>query len=201
GAGAETARAVTIEWEPVDRLNSWRYGLSTATGMMPPERLINSSSPQTQAWLARAPMFQATQRLSSARVAAALGVMSSQALIDLYSTSYDATDPDELGGTEAWQLRLAFIGKDQDARLAAMRTIWGNADSPLDRLAARVLLSRSARRVVPEADLQSDAPDLVASLLAGGFDREAARWAPTLADMDHEPADKVWAMLALGAPD
>jgi len=111
GAGAETARAVTIEWEPVDRLNSWRYGLSTATGMMPPARLINSSSPQTQAWLARAPMFQATQRLPSARIAAALGVMSSQALIDLYSTSYDTTDPDELGSTEGWQLRLAFIGK------------------------------------------------------------------------------------------
>ena len=201
GAGAETARAVTVEWEPVDRLNSWRYGLSTATGMMPPERLIKSSSPQTQAWLARAPMFQATQRLPSARVAAALGVMSSQALIDLYSTSYDATDPDELGGTEAWQLRLAFIGRDQDARLNAMRTVWGNADSPLDRVAARVLLSRAARRVLPNADLQSDAPDLVASLLAGGFDRDAARWARTLPDMDHEPADKVWAMLALGAPE
>ena len=64
---------MTIEWEPVDRLNSWRYGLSTATGMMPPERLINASSLQTQAWLARAPMFPATQRLPAARIAAALG--------------------------------------------------------------------------------------------------------------------------------
>jgi hypothetical protein len=201
GAGAETSRAVTIEWDPVDRLNSWRYGLSTATGMMPPERLINSTSLQTQAWLARAPMFSATQRLPAARVAAALGVYSSQALVDLYSTSYDATDPDELGGTEAWQLRLAFIGKDRDARMAAIRTILGNADSPLDRVAAHVMLARASRRVVPDADLQSDAPDLVAALLAGGFDREAARWARVLGDMDDEPADKVWAMLALGAPD
>jgi hypothetical protein len=201
GAGAETARAVTIEWEPVDRLNSWRYGLSTATGMMPPERLIKASSLQTQAWLARAPMFPATQRLPSARIAAALGVFSSQALIDLYATSYDATDPDELGGTQAWQLRLAFIGKDLDARLGAMRNIWGNAQSPLDRVAAQVLLSRAARRVVPNAELQSDAPDLVASLLAGGFDREASRWSRVLGDMDDEPADKVWALLALGAPD
>lgn len=200
GAGAETSRAVTVEWEPVDRLNSWRYGLATATGMMPPDRLIKSASLQTQAWLARAPMFPATQRLPAARVAGALGVLSSQALIDLYATSYDATDPDELGGTEAWQLRLAFIGKDQDARLAAMRNIWGNADSPLDRIAARVLLSRAARRVVPNSDLQSDAPDIVASLLAGGFDRESARWAASLGDMDDEAADKVWAMLALGAP-
>jgi hypothetical protein len=200
GAGAETARAVTVEWEPVDRLNSWRYGLTTATGMMPPDRLIKSASLQTQAWLARAPMFPATQRLPAARVAGALGVLSSQALIDLYATSYDATDPDELGSTEAWQLRLAFIGKDQDARLAAMRNIWGNADSPLDRIAARVLLSRAARRIVPNSDLQSDAPDIVASLLAGGFDRESARWAASLGDMDDEAADKVWAMLALGAP-
>lgn len=201
GAGAETSRAVTIEWEPVDQLNIWRYGLSTATAMMPPERLINASSLQTQAWLARAPMFNATQRLPSGRIAAALGVLSSQALIDLYATAYDATDPDALGGTEAWQLRLAFVGKDLDARMAAMRTIWGNAQSPLDRVAAQVLLSRAARRVAPHADLESDAPDLVASLLAGGFDREAARWARVLGDMDDDSADRVWAMLALGAPD
>jgi len=201
GAGAETSRAVTIEWEPVDQLNSWRYGLSTATGMMPPERLINASSLQTQAWLARAPMFPVAQRLPSARIAAALGVFSSQALIDFYATSYDATDPDELGSTPAWQLRLAFIGKDLDARLAAMRNLWGNAQSPLDRVAAQVLLSRAARRVAPSAELQSDAPDLVASLLAGGFDREAARWSRVLGDMDDEPADRVWAMLALASPD
>ncbi|HEY0627716.1 MAG TPA: hypothetical protein VGD23_00135, partial [Sphingomicrobium sp.] len=51
------------------------------------------------------------------------------------------------------------------------------------------------------ADLQSDAPDLVASLFAGGFDREAARWSGAVNDMDDEPADRVWAMLAVGAPD
>ena len=201
GAGAETARAVTIEWEPVEDLNSWRYGLSTATALSPPERLVNSPSLQTQAWLARAPMFPATQRLPMARTAAALGVFSSQALIDLYSASFDATDPDALGETEAWQLRLAYIGKDLDARLSAMRTIWGNAQSPLDRVAAQVLLSRAARRVGPSIDLQSDAPDLVASLLAGGFDREAARWSSLAGDMDDQPGDAVWAMLALGAPD
>lgn len=201
GAGAETSRAVTIEWEPVEDLNSWRYGLSTATALMPPERLVNSASLQTQAWLARTPMFQATQRLPLARTAAALGVFSSQALIDLYSASFDATDPDALGETEAWQVRLAYIGRDLEARMSAMRTIWGNARSPLDRVAAQVLLSRAARHVAPSIDLQSDAPDLVASLFAGGFDREAARWTGVLGEMDDQPADEVWAMLALGAPD
>ena len=201
GAGAETSRAVTVEWEPVDRLNSWRYGLSTATAMLPPERLMNAASLQTQAWLARAPMFSATQRIPAARLAAGLGVLSSQALMDLYSTAYDATDPDELGETDAWQLRLAFIGKDQDARLSAMRKLWGTADNPLERVAMHVLLSRAARRVRPSGDLQADATDLVASLLAGGFDREAARWAGTIGDLDDSQADAVWAMLALGAPD
>jgi len=201
GAGAETSRAVTIEWEPVDDLNSWRYGLATATALMPPERLVNSASLQTQAWLARAPMFPATQRLPMARTAAALGVFSSQSLIDLYGASFDATDPDALGETEAWQLRLAYIGKDLDARMSAMRTIWGNAQSPLDRVAAQVLLSRAARHVSPNIDLQSDAPDLVASLFAGGFDREAARWSQVAGEMDDQPGDAVWAMLALGAPD
>lgn len=201
GAAAETSRAVTIEWDPVDDLNSWRFGLATSTGMMPPERLINSASIQTQAWLARSPMFSATQRLPMARTAAALGVLSSQSLLDLYATAFDATDPDALGGTEAWQLRLAYVGTDLDARLSAMRTIWGNSQSSRDRLATQVLLSRAARRVPVNSDLQSDAPDLVASLLAGGFDREAARWSRVVGDMDDEPADAVWAMLAVGAPD
>ena len=201
GAGAETSRAVTIEWEPVEQLNSWRFGLATSTGMMPPERLINSASLQIQAWFARSPMFSATQRLPMARTAAALGVFSSQALIDIYSGAFDAADPDALGETEPWQLRLAYVGTDLDARLSAMRTIWGNSQSPLDRLATQVLLSRAARRVSPNADLQSDAPDIVASLLAGGFDREAGRWSPIVAEMDDEPGDAVWAMLAVGAPD
>ena len=201
GAGAETARAVTIEWEPVTQLGSWRYGLSTATAMMPPERLVMASSLQTRAWLARAPMFPASSRLASARVAAGLGVFSSQALIDLYAAAYDATDPDALGESDAWQLRLAFIGKDQDARLSAMRKLWGKADTPLDKVAAQVLLSRAARRVAPSAEFESDAADLVASLFAGGFDREAARWIAVVDDFDDQAGDAVWAMLALGAPD
>jgi hypothetical protein len=55
--------------------------------------------------------------------------------------------------------------------------------------------------VTPDENLQSDAPDLVASLLAGGFDREAARWGQVLGDMDDNAADRVWAMLALAAPE
>ena len=77
GAGADTARAVTIEWEPVDKLTSWRFGLASATGMVPPERLMNGASLRLRAWQASMPLLAADQRLASARIATGLGVFSS----------------------------------------------------------------------------------------------------------------------------
>ena len=201
GAGANTSRAVTVEWEPVDRLNGWRFGLATATGIAPPDRLINSASMQVRAWQARSPLLSPQQRLASARIAAGIGVFSSQALLDLYAAIYDATDPDELPQSDAWQLRLAFAGRDQNARIAAMRRLWKNgADSP-DREASRALLARAATLVTPSVELQADAPNLIASMLAGGFDREAARWLTVVGQMDEENGDPCWAMLALAAPE
>lgn len=201
GAGAETARAVTIEWEPVQQLNSWRFGLATATGLMPPDRLVNDATPTMRSWLARSPIFSAEQRIPSARIAAALGVFSSEALVDLYSSAYDATDPDTLGSTDYWQLRLAYIGEDQDARMDAMRQLWGKGDGAFDRWASRVLLSRVARRVTPNADLGGDGTKVLESLFAGGFDREAARWIPVLDDMGGKDRMAAWGLLAVGAAD
>lgn len=198
GAGADTARAVTVEWEPVEQLTSWRYGLATATGMVPPERLMESASPQLRAWQARAPMLTAEQRLPAAWTAAGLGAFSSTALVDLYSQIYDATDPSELGGTDAWRLRTAFVGSDPQARIAAMRHFWGQGDSPLEEQAARALTSLAATLVAPSPEMQDDAANLVASMLAGGYDKEAARWAAAVGQMGDEAADRAWAMLATG---
>jgi hypothetical protein len=146
------------------------------------------------------PLFAPADRLASARIAAGLGVFSSTALMDLYSAIYDATDADELSQTDAWQLRTAFVGRDQESRLAAMRRLWANGKGPLDREASRALVARAATRIVPDAALQSDAPELIASMLTAGYDREAAQWAGAVRRMDDEPADACWAMLALAAP-
>jgi len=201
GAGADTGRAVTVEWEPVDRLTSWRFGLATATGIILPDRLLRSASPQVRAWASRAPLLPAQQRLESARIAAGLGVLSSQSLVDLYSMIYDATDPDQLSETDAWQLRLAFVGRDRDARMAALRRLWKMGDdSPLQREASRALAARAASRIAPDPDLQEDVPALIASMLAAGYDREAARWILAVRRMDDRFADQSWAMLALAAP-
>ena len=201
GAGSNTGRAVTILWDPVDRLDTWRFGLATATGMTFPKRLIDDAPVQLRAWQASAPMIAPVDRLESAEIATGLGVFSGQALTDLHSLIYDATGPDELSDTLAWQVHLAFTGRDLETRVGAMRKLWTNSKVPLRRYGAHALLGRAATRVPPSADLQSDAPDLIASMLAAGFDREAARWATAVNQMDDEYSDAAWALLALGAPD
>ena len=200
GAGANTGRATTIEWDPVDSLTAWRFGLSAATGVVPPDRLLEPASLQLRAFEARAPLLPAQQRLSSALIAAGLGVFSSQSLIDLYSAIYDSTDATEVSGTDAWQVREAYVGKDQDARLAAIRKLIGSAKDPLTREAMRALVARAATLVNPDAALAKDAPDLISAMLAAGYDRAAARWAPAVSRMDGDDADRAWAMLALAAP-
>ena len=201
GAGADSSRSVTVEWDPVDQLNIWRFGLATATGMVPPERLMKAVSPRVLAWQARSPMLAPEARLTAARVATGLGVFSSQALVDVYAQIYDATDASDLGETDAWQLRLAMVGRDRAERIAAMRRLLAKANTSLEKEATRAMLARAATRVVPDPELQDIAPDLIASMLAAGFDRAALRWASAVEDMDDEPRARCWAMLALGAPD
>lgn len=200
GAGADTSRAATIEWEPVESLTAWRFGLATSTGLLPPQNLIDDAAPRVRAWQARAPILSAESRLASARIATGLGVFSSQALTDLYSVVYDATDPSDLGQSDAWQVRLAIVGRDLDTRLAAMRRLWTSTTDPLQSQALRALLGRAAARVAPDADLEADAADLIASMLAAGYDAQAGRWAGAIDDMDDDIGDRCWAMLALGAP-
>jgi hypothetical protein len=198
---AGSGRAATIEWDPVDSLTAWRFGLSVATGMLPPDRLVNASSTQLRAFAARSPLLSPQQRLSSALVAAGLGVFSSQSLMDLYSAIYDGTDPGDLAGTDAWQLRQAFVGKDADTRIAAIRKLLVIGKAGYEKEAARALAARAATMVEPDAKLAKDAPELISAMLAAGYDKAAARWIPVIGHMDDADADRCWAMLALGAPD
>jgi len=194
-------RAATIEWDPVDNLTAWRFGLSVGTGMLPPDRLLNASSPQLRAFTARSPLLTPQQRLSSALIATGLGVFSSQSLMDLYSTIYDSTDPSDLPATDAWQVRLAFVGKDTDTRIGAIRKLLAIGKDGYQKEAARALAARAASLLEPDANLAKDAPELISAMLAAGLDQAAARWIPVISRMDDEDADRCWAMVALGAPD
>jgi hypothetical protein len=201
GAGADTGRAVNVEWDPVDRLTAWRFGLASATAMKIPDRLVNAASTQLRAFQARSPLFSAADRLKSAEIATGLGVFSSQSMVDLYSAIYDATDPGDLSQTDAWQVRQAFVGKDRDARLAAIRHLLDGAKDPLQHEAARALVGRAASLIDPDPALKADAPELIAAMLAAGYDRAAQRWEGVVRRMDGEAGDRSWAMLALASPD
>jgi hypothetical protein len=200
GAGAN-GRASTIEWDPVDSLTAWRFGLATATGMAPPDRLINASAPQLRAFEARAPLLTAQQRLPSAMIAAGLGVFSSQTMVDLYSSIYDSTDPGDLADTDSWQLRQAFVGKDDDTRVAAIRKLLAAGKDSLTKEATRAAAARAATLITPDVRFAKDAPDLISAMLAGGYDQAAERWIGIVNRMDDEDGDRCWAMLALAAPN
>ncbi|MEO8618352.1 MAG: hypothetical protein ABI412_03210 [Sphingomicrobium sp.] len=200
GAGADTARAATVEWEPVDQLTIWRFGLAAATGIVLPEKLLAKAPPRLLAWQARAPMLTPSDRLAAARVATGLGVFSSQALIDLYSQVFDSTDPDSLAQTDAWQLRLAMVGADTSARVAAIRKLLANGKSPLEKEASRALVARAASLIAPDSDLEDIAPDLIAAMLASGNQPAADRWMAVIGDMSDAARARCWAMLALASP-
>jgi hypothetical protein len=62
------------------------------------------------------------------------------------------------------------------------------------------LVAGAAARIDPDPKLAADAPDLIASMLAGGLDRNAERWSSAVQRMDDKSADRSWAMLALASP-
>lgn len=200
GAGTNSRRAANVQWEPVDSLTSWRFGLAAATGAEIPQRLIDGAGSRVRAWQARAPMLPVEQRFDAAEGAASLGVFSNASLVEMYSLVADTTDPSDIGDTVGGRLRAAYVGGDAASRVAAMRKLWDDGKSPTARYARLILTAAAAARVAPDAAFGDEAGDLIASMLSAGFDRQAARWSQAVAGISGKKGDRAWAMLALGAP-
>lgn len=198
GAGLNTRRAVTIEWEGVDELNSWRFGMASATGLEIPKPLIDRAGPAVRAWQARAPMIPIQQRTAAAEIAASLGVFSNQSLVDMYSLIGDSTDPSEIKGSTADRLRRCYSARTFDGRVEAMRGLWDDAKTPRDRYGRLILTAVAAARIPPSEAHKDRAADLIASMLSAGLDRPAARWS-SLVDGMGNAGDRAWALLALGS--
>ncbi|MBJ6121169.1 hypothetical protein [Sphingomonas mollis] len=191
GAGGEGRQAVTIEWDGVDRLTVWRLGLAMATGATIPDTLYDGVGAQATYWRALSPSIALGDRIAPAEAAAAQGVLSTAALVDLYGAVAADEDATSAVSATADDLRTAYAATDPAARLAALRQLWGK-DTPYARL---VLTARAAARQ-PVAAGNADADRIVAAMLAAGLDRTAARWAGAV------PAGgDAWAMLALADPD
>ena len=195
GAGTNTRRAINIQWDGVERLTSWRYGLAAATGVTIPANLFGTVGPQVRAWAAQAPLADPATRSGFADRAATLGVFSNAALVDLYGSIYDAADPGDRGGTVAASLRAAYTG-DASARLAALKTLWTTSGNPYQDYARSILTARASALVPLDTDVSgSDLDNLVASMFSTGLDLQAARWAKRA-----DGGSLAWAMLAVGAP-
>lgn len=194
GTGASGRQAVTIEWDGVDRLTAWRYGLATATGVEIPEPLFSTVSSNVQSWRAQSPMLAARVRAGPAEQAAVRGVFSSAALVDLYG-AIDGEDDQSLAESGvARDLRSAYAAADLQARLEALKQLWDEPKTADARFGRLVLTARAAARIPTDTE-NADMDRLVASMLTAGLDRAAMRWQARVAT-----GGDAWAMLALADP-
>lgn len=196
GAGSSGRRAVTIEWDVVEQLTAWRYGLAAATGVEIPDRLLATVGPQVACWRALSPTIAAPARAAAAEQAAARGVLSSAALIDLYGiVEQGADDAAAAPLGVARDLRDAYVATSAGARLGAMRKLWDEPRDGVGRHARQVLTARAAAQIAPDPAMAEDAGRLIGSMLTAGLDLPALRWAPVV-----ERGSRGWALLAAANP-
>ena len=194
GKGANKAD-VTIEWSSVSSLNSWRYGLATAAGEDIPDALFDGTGLQMKYWQALSPRVDPAKRARFADLAAAQGVLSSAALVDLYGLVDAGDDTNTPANAVANDLATAYTASSRDGRLDALRGLWKGADGgELAHYGRLVLTARAAARV-PVAASTDGSDDLIASMISAGMDGSALRWRNTVAR-----GSLGWALIALADP-
>jgi len=208
GAGPQSRRSVTIEWDGVARLTTWRFGLATATNVTIPDALYATVGPQVRAWEARAPMLSLAQRLPGTVTATRLGVFSGAAARGFHDALAEQTDASSAAQDAGDLLRVAYAGEANEARIAAMRAFWSRPRPDGARAGpggvdygALPALARAAASVTPDAVAAADTPWLLAAMLSSGYDRNAARWADVVESLDGAARQRSWALLATGAPE
>ncbi|WOF42048.1 hypothetical protein KNJ79_12560 [Sphingopyxis indica] len=195
GATGAGRRSTTIEWDNVERLTSWRFGMATATGIGIPAELRASEPFYMRGWTVLAPMTDMPDRIAAAPEAAARGVLSSEAYLSLLSAAASEAEPAAPLAAETDTLRNAFAAPAAADRYAAMQEIWGGEGNAIARYAAIVSTARAAA-ALPTATAVADDPwQLIGSMLAGGYDRNAANWAARVDAGSH-----AWGVLAVGLP-
>lgn len=195
GAGINGRRAVSVEWDGVDRLTLWRFGLATATGIEPPSALYETADRRFQAWRAENPAVSLASRMESADVAAAMGVLSSSALVDLYSIAFDDGSTPAVLRQRSALLRQAYRQRDPAARLDALGKFWEGSEDGLEVYGNQVLTARAAARFPVMSAYSANADNLVAAMFSAGLDRNAARWRSLVAE-----GSLAWGLITLGQP-
>ncbi|WP_353203461.1 hypothetical protein [Sphingomonas sp.] len=194
GAGQSGRQAVTIEWDGVEQLTAWRYGLATATGVEIPATVLATGSSAVQGWRALSPALEPHVRAAVAELAAARGILSGAALVDLYSAIEGDDDQSLAEVGIARDLRAAYEAPDVAARADALKRLWDEPKTYEARYARLVLTAGAAARI-PTTLQGPDVDRLVAAMLSVGFDPRALRWREAAAR-----GSNAWAMLTLVDP-
>jgi hypothetical protein len=191
GAAGEGHQAVTIEWDGVDEMTPWRLALTRALGIELPDRRRG----ETGSALFRSDVFYPAaplaERAAAADRAAQTGVLSSTAIVDLYSQLWADPDVADDDKDRAGQLREAYVANDPQARLSAMQSLWGGTSD----YGRQVLTAYAAARLPANKDLANQAAPIIASMLAAGLDRNAMPWARVV-----DEGSLAWALLAVAQP-
>ncbi|MGH6785768.1 MAG: hypothetical protein ACREBO_02970 [Novosphingobium sp.] len=195
GAAGKAQRAVTIEWDGVAGITPWRYALTIATGLEPPASLMQGASWRYDTIAATAPMLGLSARAAGADRAAAVGALSSAAMVDLYAQIYAQNDMSGEWAGRADRLREAYVAESEGERLAAIKGLWDDSTGSEQRYGRQVLTAYAAARLPARNGMAGDAAPLIASMLAAGLDRNALRWASQA-----EVGSEAWALLTLAAP-
>jgi hypothetical protein len=196
GAAGRSRRATTIEWDGVDDMTPWRFGLANAVGVAPPADLMKQADPRYDSVAALAPMVGLPRRAAAADRAAAAGVLSSAAMVDLYGQLY--AEPDVTGewSDRAEKLRDAYVQEDPSARVTAIRSLWAEGKTAPQDYSRKVLTAYAAARIPANAAMADSAGQLIASMLCAGLDANALRWANVV-----NAGSDGWALLVLAAPN
>lgn len=192
GAAGEGRRAVNIEWNGVNELTPWRFALTRSLGVDLPQSLRDDEDPRYAVADVLNPASPLGDRAAAADRIAASGLLSSSALIGLYSQLWAEGAVEGEARDRAGTLREAYVAPDPADRVAAMRGLWGDGSD----YGRQVLTAYAAARLPVSEALLDDAPSLIASMLAAGLDRNALRWGTLVPE-----GSGGWALLALAQPE
>jgi hypothetical protein len=195
GAAGMSRRAVKIEWDGVNEITPWRYALTIAVGLEPPASLMADAPARYSYAAATAPMLGLEMRAAAADRAGAAGVLSSAAMVDLYSQIYAQDDISGAWSGASADLRAAYLGLNAVDRMAAMKKLWDGTGDAQARYSRQVLTAYAAARMPASGSFEGQAGDLIASMLTAGLDRNALRWSNVA-----KPGSIGWGMLVVAAP-
>lgn len=195
GAGVDGRRSVLVQWDDVEAMTPWRFGLATTTGVEIPADLWGKATPAMRSWALQSPMIGLDRRFGLAADAARSGVLSARGYVDLVSYAASFDEPADDVADLAETLRTAFVAAELSARIDAIRTLGAGEAGAASNYPGQVLAARAAARIAPVDVSDEDARMLLAAMFAGGLDRNAMAWAPQVA-----VGSPAWGLLAVGSP-